>query len=100
MSLPKLALLLFALFYLLPLAVSAAFYQSGGGGAGWQVADRSSIGLLPPARRHPAAVVRVFAAQTVRWRGIFAVHCWIVFKPRAPPATPATTTPPGASRSA
>jgi hypothetical protein len=25
-------------------------------------------------------VVRVFAAQTVRWRGIFAVHCWIVLK--------------------
>ncbi len=81
MSFPKLALLLFALFYLLPLAVSAAFYQTGGGGTGWQVADRSSIGLLPPARQHQGAVVRVFAAQTVRWRGIFAVHCWIVFKP-------------------
>ncbi len=23
----------------------------------------------------------MFAAQTVRWRGIFAVHCWIVLKP-------------------
>jgi hypothetical protein len=25
--------------------------------------------------------VRVFAAPTVRWRGIFAVHSWIVVKP-------------------
>ncbi len=27
------------------------------------------------------AVVRVFSAQTVRWRGIFATHSWIVIKP-------------------
>lgn len=26
-------------------------------------------------------MVRIFAAQTVRWRGIVAVHCWIVLKP-------------------
>ena len=26
-------------------------------------------------------MVRVFAAPTVRWRGILAVHCWIVLKP-------------------
>jgi hypothetical protein len=81
MSLLKLALLLFVLVFLCPLAISALLYQTGGGGAGWQTADRSSTGLLPPPRQHPGAVVRVLAAQTVRWRGIFAVHCWIVFKP-------------------
>jgi hypothetical protein len=81
MSILKPALLLFAFFFLLPLAVSAALYRVEGGGAGWQTADRSSIGLLPPPARHQAAVVRILAAQTVRWRGIFAVHCWIVFKP-------------------
>ena len=77
----RLGLLLFALFYLLPLAVSAALYAASGSGAGWRTADRSSAGLLPPAASHRPAVVRVFAAQTVRWRGIFATHCWIVFKP-------------------
>ena len=81
MTLLKAGLLLFALFFLLPLGVSAALYYYEGSGAGWQTADRSSIGLLPPAGRNPDAVVRVFAAQTVRWRGIFATHCWIVFKP-------------------
>ena len=70
----------FILLYLLPIAASAVLYRLGGTGAGWQTADRSSTGLLPPAAR-PDAVVRVFAARTVRWRGIVASHCWIVLKP-------------------
>lgn len=77
----KIALSLFALLYLSPLAISVLLYQRTGIGADWWSADRSSIGLLPTAGQHPAAVVRVFAAPTVRWRGIFAVHCWIVLKP-------------------
>lgn len=76
----KLALLLFALVFLAPLAVSAVLYQRAGIGEGWWSADRSSTGLLPPAAQ-AGAVVRVFAAPTVRWRGIFAVHCWLVIKP-------------------
>ncbi|HEY8609701.1 MAG TPA: DUF3750 domain-containing protein [Roseomonas sp.] len=80
MTILKAGLLLFALFYLLPLGISAALYQTRMAGTDWWAADRSSAGLLPPARS-PGAVVRVFAAPTVRWRGIFAVHCWIVFKP-------------------
>ncbi|NKC29369.1 DUF3750 domain-containing protein [Falsiroseomonas selenitidurans] len=81
MPILKAALALFALFYLLPLGLSAGLYQRDGIGAGWRQADRGSTGLLPDAAGHPAAVVRVFAAPTVRWRGIFAVHCWVVLKP-------------------
>lgn len=81
MTFPKLALLLFALFYLLPLGIAAILHQRSGIGADWWSADRSSIGTLPPAARHPAAAVRIFAAPTVRWRGIFAVHAWVVLKP-------------------
>ena len=76
-----LALLLFVLFYLLPVAVAALGYRARGVGAGWRTADRSSVGHLPPAGVTPGAVLRVFAARTVRWRGIVASHCWIVFKP-------------------
>jgi hypothetical protein len=76
----KIALGLFLLLFLLPLGISALLYLSNGQGAGWQTADRSSAGLLPLPATHRPAVLRVFAAQTVRWRGIFAVHCWIVFK--------------------
>jgi hypothetical protein len=81
MMLPKLALFLFCLFYLLPLSVAAVLHQFKGIGADWWSADRSSIGHLPPAAEHRPAVVRIFAAPTVRWRGIFAVHSWIVVKP-------------------
>ncbi|MDB5370991.1 MAG: hypothetical protein JWP20_2549 [Roseomonas sp.] len=76
----KIALGLFLLLFILPLLVSATLYARNGQGAGWQTADRSSAGLLPAAAGHAPALLRVFAAQTVRWRGIFAVHCWIVFK--------------------
>ncbi|SDB55021.1 DUF3750 domain-containing protein [Belnapia rosea] len=81
MTVLKLLPLLFALLYLAPLGIAALLHQRAGIGADWWSADRSSIGNLPPAARHQAAVVRVFAAPTVRWRGIFAVHCWVVLKP-------------------
>lgn len=82
MSIPQACLALFALLYLLPLVVSALLYAVDGTGANWRTADRSSIGVLPAAATHPAAVVRIFSAQTVRWRGILASHSWIVFKPQ------------------
>jgi hypothetical protein len=34
--------------------------------------------LLPPAQRMPGAVVRVFSARTLSWRGIVATHGWVV----------------------
>jgi uncharacterized protein DUF3750 len=86
MTFLKFGLLLFALFFLLPLGVSALLYLREGSGAGWRTADRSGVGHLPPAALTPQAVVRVFAAQTVRWRGVFAVHCWVVLKPAGAPA--------------
>ena len=81
MFLLKGCLLLFVLFYLLPLSAAVVRYCMDGTAAGWRTADRSSVGYLPPANQYPDAVVRIFAAQTVRWRGIFASHCWIVLKP-------------------
>jgi hypothetical protein len=80
MILSKSVLLLFTVFYLFPLGIAALLHQRTGVGADWWSADRSSIGNLPPAAHHPTAVVRIFAAPTVRWRGIFAVHSWIVLK--------------------
>ncbi len=77
----RISLFVFLLCFLVPLGVSAMRYSLADAGRDWWAADRSSAGLLAPAARHPEAVVRVFAARTVRWRGIFAVHCWIVLKP-------------------
>ncbi|QTL05311.1 DUF3750 domain-containing protein [Aquabacter sp. L1I39] len=76
----KLLLLGFGGLYLLPLAIGAGLWLAGDAPRDFRSADRSSAGLLPPAEAHEPAVVRVFAARTVRWRGIFAVHSWIVLK--------------------
>ncbi len=73
-------MLIFALLILIPVTLSAVGYLLGGRRGDWQTADRSSAGLLPDASEHPDAVIRVYAARTVRWRGIFAVHSWIVVK--------------------
>jgi hypothetical protein len=77
----KSSLLLFALLYLLPLGIAALLYRLDGTGPGWRTADRSSAGLLPPPARNSPALVRIFSAKTVRWRGILASHSWVVFKP-------------------
>ncbi len=70
------------LLLVLPIVASAVRYWLGDRSVDWQSADRSSAGLLPEPSAHPDAMVRVFAARTVRWRGIFAVHSWIVVKER------------------
>jgi Protein of unknown function (DUF3750) len=74
------ALIILLLLLFAPIAVSAAKYLTGDRAGNWQTADRSSAGLLPDPAQHRDALVRVYAARTVRWRGIFAVHCWIVIK--------------------
>lgn len=76
----RIALLVFVVAFLAPIAVSAARYYWFNDIADWRSADRSSAGLLPPAARKPEAVVRVFSARTVSWRGIVATHSWIVVK--------------------
>jgi hypothetical protein len=77
----KKPLIIFLFLVFAPIAASAArYFWLGDGRGNWQTADRSSAGLLPTARAHPEAVIRVFAARTVRWRSIFAVHTWIVVK--------------------
>ena len=74
--------IVFLLFIIGPVLVSAAEYLAGERRGTWQTADRSSAGLLAAASEHPDALIRVYAARTVRWRAIFAVHTWIVVKER------------------
>ena len=76
------SVVIFLVLLVAPIMVSAAKYLLGDRSVNWQLADRSSAGLLPPPNQQADAVVRVFAARTVRWRGIFAVHSWIVVKDR------------------
>jgi Protein of unknown function (DUF3750) len=73
-------LLLFIAVFPLPIVLAAALYFSRNRIVDWRNADRSSAGLLPPALRQTPAVVRIFSARTVRWRGIVATHSWIVLR--------------------
>ena len=75
-------MIIFLLLVFVPIGISAVHYWSGNQRGDWQTADRSSAGLLPSASSHSAALIRVYAARTVRWRSIFAVHTWIVVKDR------------------
>ena len=75
-------MLIFLILLVAPIVASAANYLLGDRRENWQAADRSSAGLLPNPADHSEALIRVFAARTVRWRGIFAVHTWIVVKER------------------
>jgi hypothetical protein len=84
---PTLRKPLIVLLFLLvaPITLSTVKYLLGDRSVDWQTADRSSAGLLPPPSEHPDALVRVYAARTDRWRGIFAVHSWIVVKEKGAP---------------
>jgi len=66
----------------LPIAAGAAWSYSKGWAASWRSADWSSAGILPRASQFMPAAVYVMAARSGRWKGIFAVHHWIVVKPR------------------
>ncbi len=47
----------------------------------WRTASREPAGLAPDPSTTPEAVVQVYAARAVRWRGYLGVHTWIAVKP-------------------
>ena len=51
------------------------------GAADWRTASRESTGLAPDPATTPEAVVQVYSARAVGWRGWFGVHTWIAVKP-------------------
>jgi hypothetical protein len=73
-------MLVLLIVFLLPLVARAALYAAGDAPRSWRDADWSSTQLLPPAGQEPGARLVVFTGTTGAWKGIFAVHSWIVFK--------------------
>jgi hypothetical protein len=80
----KVLITLLALF-LLPLAVHAMLYAGKDRPTNFRTADWSSVGMLQAANADPEARLVVFTGRTGRWKGIFAVHSWVVFKPENAP---------------
>jgi hypothetical protein len=48
--------------------------------AHWSTGSRASSGQAPDARSEPAAVVQVYGARTLGWRGAFGIHTWVATK--------------------
>ncbi len=75
-----------------PAAALALALWLAGGCAGlardpaWWAARRDSSGQAPDPTTTPEAVVQVYAARTVGWKGLLGVHTWIVVKPAGAPA--------------
>jgi hypothetical protein len=63
---------------LLLIAGCAALERSG---QSWWELRRDSSAQSPDPAETPEAVVQVYAARTVGWRGVMAVHSWISVKP-------------------
>ena len=70
--------------YLVPVLVSFCLPDPRGG-VPWHQARRDPTGLSPDPAVTQEAVIQVFAAPAVAWRGLFSVHTWIAVKPTGAP---------------
>lgn len=74
-------LLAILILFILPLATHALWWAARGDLApDWSRADWGSAKILPVAREHRPALIRIYAARTGRWKGVVAHHSWIVVK--------------------
>jgi hypothetical protein len=75
----KTSLVWFGAYLVLALGYLAFAEQLAAGD--WRTASREPAGLAPDPATTPEAVVQVYAARAVGWRGYFGVHTWIAAKP-------------------
>ncbi len=68
----------------LPLLVNACV-SGRDAGIPWYQQRRDASGQAPDPATMQEAVIQVYAARAVGWRGVFAVHTWVVVKPTGAP---------------
>ncbi len=61
-------------------AVLFLHFTSPASAADWRSYSREPVGLAPDPVTTPEAVVQVYAARALRWRGYFGVHPWVAVK--------------------
>jgi hypothetical protein len=66
----------------LPLALAYLAFSGQLSARDWRTASREPSGLAPDPAITREAVVQVYSARAVSWRGWFGVHTWIAVKPR------------------
>jgi hypothetical protein len=70
----------FLAIFLLPVFAGAGALAYRGGPTHWSQWNRNVVSELPPATEHPQARVMVMSGRTRGWKGVVAVHSWIVVK--------------------
>jgi hypothetical protein len=75
-------MLLIIAIFLVPIIARAALFAASDAPRSYRTADWSSTGTLPAPDADDEARVIVFTGQAGAWKGVFAVHSWIVFKPK------------------
>ncbi len=78
----KFVILSILALFLLPVAARAAMFAFQDRPHSWRDADWSSTGSLPQASAFADARVLFFSSRTGGWKGVVAVHSWIVVKPK------------------
>jgi hypothetical protein len=66
----------------LPLSLAYLAFSGQLAASDWRTATREPAGLAPDPAITTEAVVQVYSARAVSWRGWFGVHTWIAVKPR------------------
>jgi len=66
--------------FLLPVVARAALFAISDAPRSYRDADWSSTGALPPASQEKEARLLVMTGTAGSWKGVFAVHSWIVLK--------------------
>ena len=62
-------------------ALLFALFSAAASGQDWRTASREPVGLAPDPEAHPEAIIQVYGARTVGWKGTFGVHTWVAVKP-------------------
>ena len=74
-------LIVFTLLFLFPLAANAVLHSLDEHPENFRVANWGSVGMLPDATADREARLLVLTGRAGRWKGIFSVHSWVVYKP-------------------
>lgn len=81
MPVRKRRLTLALLMAYLPLSLVYLAFSGQLAARDWRTASREPAGLAPDPATTKEAVVQVYSARAVSWRGWFGVHTWIAVKP-------------------
>src|SRR5262245_24393996 len=76
----KIVLFTLLALFLIPVVAKAALFSFEDRPRSFRDADWSSTHTLPDAADFPDARVMVMSGRTGGWKGVIAVHSWIVFK--------------------